>query len=281
MIKLLRKGKYCIVFITFPSPGFYYPLATYLSRIPLRIGHEYKLRNKISHLFLTHHVKLSYDHEINLNLDLQKKVNLEIRNFYPFLPKNEHFLDNNFIRIGIHTGSSNGMELKRWGNDKFILLCKKIFENHSNVIISFFGTCSDEFNMDEKLKEKYAKQLNDYVGTLSIRDTINKISDCNLFISNDSGLMHIANALGLNIIAIFGPTDEKITGPINNKINKIIIIRSEQKCKCFYVPGTNLLNMKCNFLKPCLTEITVDQVYNATLTVIEKLNTKKTKFERV
>ena len=53
----------------------------------------------------------------------------------------------------------------------------------------------------------------DLIGRTSLRELVGVISRCAAFVSNDSGAMHVASALGVPVTAIFGPTDERVTAP--------------------------------------------------------------------
>jgi heptosyltransferase-2 len=71
-----------------------------------------------------------------------------------------------------------------------------------------------------------AKLIN-LAGKTTLREAIYLISQCRLFISNDSGLMHIAGALNIPTIALFGSTNPVTTAPAGNKS---IIVRREVSC---------------------------------------------------
>jgi heptosyltransferase-2 len=53
----------------------------------------------------------------------------------------------------------------------------------------------------------------DFCGTTSLGEAMGIIGKCDLFVTNDSGLMHVAAALGVPTLAIFGSTDHVATGP--------------------------------------------------------------------
>ena len=53
----------------------------------------------------------------------------------------------------------------------------------------------------------------DLVGRTTLRQLVGVIARCAAFVSNDSGAMHVAAALGVPLTAIFGPTDERVTSP--------------------------------------------------------------------
>jgi heptosyltransferase-2 len=54
------------------------------------------------------------------------------------------------------------------------------------------------------------------IGRTDLRQLIGVLARCAAFVSNDSGAMHLAAALGVPVTAIFGPTDERVTSPLGN-----------------------------------------------------------------
>ena len=81
------------------------------------------------------------------------------------------------------------------------------------------------------------------------------LEKCSVFVTNDTGPMHIASALGVNIVAIFGPTNPELQGPVNN--NSIVVRNNSLKCL-----GCNLTKLEdCRFEHKCMKELSVDSVY--------------------
>jgi heptosyltransferase-2 len=77
------------------------------------------------------------------------------------------------------------------------------------------------------------------------------ISRCRLFVTNDSGLMHVAAALGIPVIAIFGSTDPERTGPLGE------VCRVVRKS----IPCAPCLKPECPEDRRCMGLISVDEVY--------------------
>ena len=78
-----------------------------------------------------------------------------------------------------------------------------------------------------KSKSWHNTKLINLAGKTTLREAIYLISQCRLFISNDSGLMHIAGALNIPTVAIFGSTNPVTTSPVGNKS---VIVRKEVSC---------------------------------------------------
>jgi heptosyltransferase-2 len=98
-------------------------------------------------------------------------------------------------------------------------------------------------------------RLIDIAGKTNLDEAITLIARCDLFISNDSGLMHIAGALGRPTIALFGSTNPAATSPAGEKS---VVIHHE--CDC-----SPCLRQVCPTDFRCMTMIGVDEVYAAAL----------------
>jgi len=114
---------------------------------------------------------------------------------------------------------------KEWGIENFIILAEQLI-THYNYSIIFLGDRKDE-NV-EKIERSNKKILN-LLNKTTINECINIIKESDLVISNDSGLMHIADMLNKKLIALFGPTLPSKFGPINNNS---IVIDSNRNPKC-------------------------------------------------
>ena len=88
-------------------------------------------------------------------------------------------------------------------------------------------------------------------GKTSLKEAIYLIAKCDLFISNDSGLMHIAGALNIPTLAIFGSTNPITTGPLGDHS---VIIRKDVSC-------SPCLKETCPEDFRCMKMISVDEVF--------------------
>lgn len=87
-------------------------------------------------------------------------------------------------------------------------------------------------------------------GSTTIRQLISLIARCALFVTNDSGPMHIAAALSVPVVAVFGPTNPDTTGPMG----RAAIVWHEFDC-------SRCLLRSCPIDHRCMGSITVDEVY--------------------
>jgi heptosyltransferase-2 len=95
-------------------------------------------------------------------------------------------------------------------------------------------------------------------GKTQLAELIAMIGCCDLFITNDSGPMHLAAALRVPTLAIFGPTDEIATGPLSSTA---VVLNKKVEC-------SPCLLRECPIDHRCMTRITVDEVYEQALQML-------------
>lgn len=133
------------------------------------------------------------------------------------------------LKIGMHPGSDSRTKGKRWDIRKFAELSDVLYERYGAKILVFFGPHEDELKNDFL---QTSKQRHVMVEGTSIHQSARLISACDLFISSDSGLMHVASAMGIPTVAMFGPTDPRTLYPWGVKHE---IVRMGLDCSpCFF-----------------------------------------------
>ena len=129
--------------------------------------------------------------------------------------------------LGINAGATYG-SAKRWYPERFAEVAAA-FKNRYDIII--FGG-PNEVQMAQEIEKNLLKLgVNNYTniaGKTSIEELCTNIGACSLFLTNDSGPMHIAAAYQVPTVAIFGPTKYKETSQWKNE--KSSIIRKEMEC---------------------------------------------------
>lgn len=113
--------------------------------------------------------------------------------------------------IGISPGAAFG-SAKRWYPDRFAAAAARIAQE-GNAAIAIFGG-KDETAVCQKVADNLGglKVVN-FVGRTGLRDFLDLVAACNLMLTNDSGAMHVAYAMGVPSVTVFGSTDEIGTGP--------------------------------------------------------------------
>lgn len=110
------------------------------------------------------------------------------------------------VVVGINPGSSPQWPTKQWDVENFAKLCDELAKRNIRVIIT--GS-EDDRPIVKELLELTRNRPIDAVGKTSITELGALIRRCQVFISSDSAPMHIAAALGVPLVALFGPTDPK------------------------------------------------------------------------
>jgi heptosyltransferase-2 len=134
----------------------------------------------------------------------------------------------NALRVAIGAGASYG-SAKCWPPDRFAEVANRLAaESDADIIL--FGT-ANEIAVSAAITAGIRRPPIDFTGKTSVADLPALLSQCHLFIGNDSGAMHVAAAVGLPVVAIFGPTDPLGTAPITPRCT---IVQEKPYCSpCF------------------------------------------------
>jgi heptosyltransferase-2 len=134
----------------------------------------------------------------------------------------------NALRVAIGAGASYG-SAKCWPPDRFAEVANRLAEE-SDADIILFGT-ANEIAVSTAINAAMRRPPIDFTGKTSVADLPAFLSQCHLFIGNDSGAMHVAAAVGLPVVAIFGPTDPLGTAPVTPRCT---IVQEKPYCSpCF------------------------------------------------
>ncbi|MDO9530005.1 MAG: lipopolysaccharide heptosyltransferase II [Syntrophales bacterium] len=240
-----------------------------LAGIPIRAGYNSDGRG----FLLTHSVQRTEEirsvHQIDYYLEMVKalgfksagrSVNLTLTEGHFTLSEeilNRHGIGKEEIIIGMAPGATYG-PAKRWFPERFSEVADKLIEDFSVPVI-LFGS-SDDRDSADKVQQSSKNRLVNLAGETNLKEAISLIARCNLFISNDSGLMHIAGALGIPTIAIFGSTNPVTTSPVGEKS---IIINKKVDC-------SPCLKQVCPTDFRCMDLIGVDEVYDVARGILKE-----------
>ena len=272
-IRKLRRSRYQLCITTFPANRLEYNLLAFISGARWRVAHKYTTK-KLKSLSFLQNVRIPVNaelHDLEQNLNLLKVFGIipddEDHRLFLSVPERAHdnvqsyMKENNLTDmplIGMHPGSSveRGMILKRWPELYFAELCDWLTETFGAHILLFGG------KEEERLREEIAAKSrhNPLIVTgLDLSSTAALIGKCTLFVSNDSGLMHVAAAMGVKTIAVFGPTDPGRTAPYGPDHQ---VIRTGIECSpCWSINNLGVGMVKC--IHPeniCLTQLPVEMV---------------------
>jgi len=132
------------------------------------------------------------------------------------------------LRIAIGAGASYG-SAKCWPPPRFAEVANRL-QSEADADVILFGIAA-EANVSTAISGELRRPPINLTGKTAIADLPALLSQCHLFIGNDSGAMHVAAAVGLPIVAVFGPTDPNGTAPVTTRCS---IVQQKPYCSpCF------------------------------------------------
>ncbi len=158
------------------------------------------------------------------------------------------------IVVGVHPGAK--WDTKRWDEEKFARVCRSLAETPGYKIL-LLGDESEAKLIGEIGKDVPDDRLVKVVG-LPLGKVLSLIKRCDCFITNDSGPMHIASALGVPVVAIFGPTHPKLGfAPVGSRD---VVLCADVKCSPCSLHGEKRCGKRSRF---CMDLIEPDMVIEA------------------
>lgn len=140
---------------------------------------------------------------------------------------------------------------KRWFTDRYAVLADRLIDEVQADIV-LIGS-REERTLAEEIQTLTQHPLKVLTGQTDLPALMGLLSRCDLFVTNDSGPMHLAAALDTPQIALFGSTDEVATGPFNSNAR---ILHKHVEC-------SPCLLRECPIDLRCFSRIEVDEVYTA------------------
>lgn len=276
LVSKLRKEKFDLV-IDFELFARFSTILTYLIGGKKTVGYRTKKQMR----GMVYDIKVDYKDKqyiVNTFLDLIKKIGIKIKNkeivklTIPEKDKdfiNKFLIENikkEYLKIGINVNASDFGAARRWPHRNFAKIADWIINKYKANVI-FIGGPNDTNLVNKTIKLMKNKPIN-IAGKTTIKQLIALIDKMDLFITNDTGPLHIAVAMDVPTISFFGPETPVIYGPKDK--NKHIIFYKNLNCSpCIRVYNAKRINCKKNAI--CITSIKVEEVMNA----IEKSLGKK------
>jgi heptosyltransferase-2 len=233
---------------------------SFMAGVPERIGYErdgrgWLLTSKIPYSGedrIIHHI------EYFLNIAAFEGMKIVNRNPWIYLSLEERIKARQRLAplkrpiLGISPGAAFG-ETKRWLPERFIQVAQWFVLKTGGAVVLFGNDLHDRglYETDKKLYLPLPNKLS-VVGQTTLRELIALISECDLFLTNDSGPMHLARAVLTPTVSLFASTDPKLTGYREAGFKTI---RSNVACSpCFkrHCPKGDLR---------CISSITAEEVF--------------------
>ncbi len=271
LAKRLKQKKFDLAVVVFPV--FKIALALWLTRVPVRVGTGYRFFSFLFNRKVFEHRKYAQKHEVEYNLNLIKHLGVEVSEvkFDIFIPQSafdkvkkvlaEHGLnENNYIIV--HPGSKgSARDLKP---SKFREIVKKLASEGFKVVVTG--------SKDEKGLVKYVcdgiENSFDFSGLFNLKELSALIKCASIFISNSTGPIHIASAVGTPVVGFYPPIkvmNPRRWGPYTN--DKVVFVPDVQfECK-------KCIGEKCKFYD-CMDLINIDEVVKSVKEKIVGVNVR-------
>jgi heptosyltransferase-2 len=289
-VREVRTTRYDLTVNEFHSHSWPLALVVALSRAPFRAGHVTspgwpRRASRYSFVFNIPVRMREDEHEIERYLDLvasvgARRVSLsDARTFVHLTDADREFARRFLVGglsqradmiIGIQPSTSPAMRWKQWPLERYRDLVEKLIAEYPASHIVLFGS-PNEAEMIAELARGLGSRVTVAAGKTNVKQVAALIQQCDLLISNDSGLMHVAVAVGTPVVAIYGPTDIRRTAPLGPQHT---VIRHELPCSpCFKLEGDDQVR-QCPH-HDCLMSITPDEVLQAIRKSSQNLTAKR------
>jgi heptosyltransferase-2 len=170
---------------------------------------------------------------------------------------------NNFIKakinksysfiIGLNPGSTFGIA-KQWLPERFEELARRLISSHNCKIVLFGDSSTSDLAI--KINSGLNNMAIDATGKTSVLQLAALIERCDVMITNDTGPMHIACAVGTPVVAVFGSTHPAATSPLGP--DSMVIWKEMPCCPCHKRTCPEVHHK-------CMVEVSVDEVEEAVL----------------
>ncbi|MGI8889817.1 MAG: glycosyltransferase family 9 protein, partial [Chthoniobacterales bacterium] len=143
-----------------------------------------------------------------------EQLALYLENPAPSILPNENHKTINGL-IGLHPGS--GSEKKNWPLDRFVRLAASLLEETRNLRLLFVGGEADAERMAH-LSRSLPNERVERAENLALPELARRLQGCAVFVGHDSGVSHLAAAVGVPCLLLFGPTDPAVWAPANRDV---------------------------------------------------------------
>ncbi len=245
----------------------------------VKLGFDRKSCKEWNNLFTNRHAHLKETriHRIDKNLGLIKAIGIDSDYVKPeviilekdkeFIAKfiNEKVKDNRQLAV-IHPGTSKFGEFKRWPTENYAKLADMLIKKLNISVIFTWG--GSEITIVNEIVSLMQEKAIISCKTNSLKQLAELIRRSNIFISGDTGPMHMASIIEKPLVAIFGPKDPIIYGPyllskeldhdnltLKNPFNRANLVRKDLPC-------SPCKKRKCK-QNICVTSVSPDEVFNS------------------
>jgi len=268
LIRLVRRQGYDLVIDLFGNPRT--ALVTRLSGARYRVGYRFRGRTYAYNIVVES--RGGEVHNTQFNLDALEAIDVAIQDrniYFQFAPADQQYVDDFLAnarvdgKLLIAVNTSGGWYTKRWGLDRFAELADRLIDRYDARIILIWGP--GQFADVEKV-HAMMKHNSIIPPPTTLQQLGALLKRCSIIVTNDSGPMHVAAAVGTPVLGIYGPTNPQLQGPYGTHH---LTVRNET-LDCL---GCNLT--KCPIGHPCMLELSVETVMKSVDQLLQKNNLVK------
>ena len=155
------------------------------------------------------------------------------------------------VLVGFNPGATYG-EAKCWPSERFVELGRRLREEYGAFILIFGSSRPQEKALNATIAQGIGEGCLNLSGETSLLQLAALLRQCQVLVTNDTGTMHVAAAVGTRVVAIFGPTDPRTTSPLGEGH---VVIRKK-------VPCSPCLKRVCPLDHRCMDLIEVEEIYH-------------------
>lgn len=174
--------------------------------------------------------------------------------------KEKGITERDFV-VGFHPGCAtlkNHIN-RRWEPEKFAELGKKLIKEKNAKVFLFGGP--EEEELKSSINKMIDSETSLVIKTEKFLQSIAIMKRCNVVVTNDSALMHVASALGLKVIALIGPTNPYFIHPW--KTDHKIVSLNLDCAPCFFYSPKPLTCSRTDVQFKCIKELNVEMVFQS------------------
>jgi len=243
-------------------------LLVFLAGVPLRVGYNTDARTLLLNPAIALDPALKKTHLIDYYLGILKGAGLATdgRGMDLFISRADQETAHRLLSgirqnglervIGVNPGATGGTA-KRWFPDRYAALCRRLADAYGTQILIFGGP--GDHALGERIAAMAPGCCVNLAGTTTLGQAFALIKRCELFVTNDSGLMHAAAALNVPQVAVIGSTDPVATSP-DSPVSTMVRIP---------VPCAPCLKDECPTDHACMDRITVDMVFDTCRRILD------------
>lgn len=261
----IRKEKYDMILDLWGNPRS--AQITFLSGVKYRVGYSYRGRKYAYNIPGTN--ERGKNHSAEHNIELLKPLNVPIKtkNIHFNISQNDdeygkNFIERHFKRNSLLVGiiPAGGWPSKRCDATKWVEICTAINKKYKVCFLILWGP-GDEYDADY-IKNHFPDRTV-LAPETTVKQMAGLINNCDFILANDSGPMHIAVALGIPTLGIFGPTDPLKHGPYSTKSD--YVIKSDLFCiKCDY--------LECPYNHECMLQLSNREIIKKFDSILSRNN---------